>query len=183
MKKVILSIVDFFKNLFTAKKPIAKTAPTESERSKMREDEQELKDLFCKSENFETKDISKEITELVDESEPVIIKEFSSKKTPNTYSNTEKHDVTIAGETYSLTEKQLTFYTIIKEMQLASNKAVPGSVVARAFTQLKYSHLSLSELSKLPTWKCKLSSHNKTMKFLYNSGIVYKVDNGLKVLL
>jgi hypothetical protein len=183
MKKVILSIVDFFKNLFTAKKPIAKTAPTETELSKMREDEQELKDLFCKSENFETKDISKEITDLVDESEPVIIKEFSNHKARNSYSNTEKFDITIAGETYYLTEKQLAFYNIIRQIQLDSNKSVPGSVVAESFTRLKYFNLSESELNKLPKWKYKLSSHNKTMKFLYNSGIVYKVDNGLKVLL
>lgn len=171
MKKVVLSIIDLFKNLFTAKKKIAKVEVTftESELSKMREDEQELKDLFCKSENFETKDISSQIQDITTETDQVIIHEFIAVKE---WSNKRRNKITVAGKDYMLTDKQLFFYSLFAK----NDKPTHGNKVAREFVYHISDGYSDSKFKAIPKSKFKIFSHKETMAGLLKNGLLKEVS-------
>ena len=171
MKKVVLSIIDPFKNLFTAKKKIAKVEVTftESELSKMREDEQELKDLFCKSENFETKDISSQIQDVTTETDQVIVHEFIPVKE---WSNKRRNKITVASKDYMLTDKQLFFYSLFAK----NDKPTHGNKVAREFVYHISDGYSDSKFKAIPKSKFKIFSHKETMAGLLKNGLLKEVS-------
>ena len=175
MKKVVLSIIDLFKNLFTAKKKIAKVEVTftESERSKMEEKiQQELKDLFCKSENFETKDISSQIQDVTTETNQVIIHEFIAVKEWN---NKRRNKITVSGKDYMLTDKQLFFY-----LQFIKNdKPAHGNKIAREFVYHISDGYTDSKFKAIPKSKFKIFSHKETMAGLLKNGLLKEVSKNV----
>jgi len=173
MKRVVLTIVDFFKNLFTAKKKIAKVEVTftESEPSKLEEEvEQELKDLFCKSKDFETKDISLEIQDVTTETDQVIVHEYIQQS--KEWSNKKRNKITVANKDYMLTDKQLFFY-----VQFASSKQpLHGNKVAREFVYNISIGYSDDEFKAIPKNKFKIFSHKETMVGLLKNGLLKEVS-------
>lgn len=173
MKKVVLSIIDLFKNLFTAKKKIAKVEVTftESERSKLEQEvEQELKDLFCKSDNFETKDISSQIQDVTTETDQVIVHEYMP--LTKEWSNKRRNKITVAGKDYMLTDKQLFFYSLFAK----NDKPTHGNKIAREFVY----HISIgytdSKFKAIPKSKFKIFSHKETMAGLLKNGLLKEVS-------
>ena len=82
------------------------------------------------------------------------------------------------GETFELTEKQLLFYNIIKDIQ---EKATPlGDLILHNYLIEKYKYMSNIELRQLiQTTKPKLSAHNKTFKGMFKSGLLYRVSRNV----
>jgi len=91
-----------------------------------------------------------------------------------TFDPKQKFRLEILGTDYLLTEKQLMFYNTIKKYQ-TENDGIKGWKISYEFVKQKH-NLSDQDLAQLPKWKFKLSSHNKTMKYLLSSGIVYRVN-------
>ena len=179
MKKVILSVVDFFKSLFTAKKTIAKTAITESERSKLEQEvEQELKDLFCKSDNFETKDISSQIQDVTTETENVVIHEYVSNPI-KTYRNLKNNKITVNNKDYMLTDKQLFFYNQFKN----APDGLHGNKAAREFIYHISINYSDEKFKAIPKGKFKIGAHKMTIAGLLKTGLLKEVSKNFYVAL
>lgn len=179
MKKVILTIVDFFKNLFTAKKPVAKTTVTQTERSKIEEEvEQELKDLFCKSDNFETKDISSEIQDVTTETEKVIIRNYPLTQV-KTFKNIKNNEIVVNAKRYMLTDKQLFFYNQIKN----SKDGLHGNKAAREFIYNISMGYSDEKFKAIPKSRFKIGAHKMTVQGLLKMGLVKEASKNFYVAL
>jgi hypothetical protein len=70
------------------------------------------------------------------------------------------------GQTYSLTQKQFVFYTIIKNAKKAR-----GVDICKGFLEFK-NPTGVPE--NLPIWRYNLSSHKTTMAYLFKSGLIKK---------
>lgn len=77
------------------------------------------------------------------------------------------------GETFEVTEKQMLFYDIIKYAQ-EKQESVSGNLILEEFFRKKFSNLSIPELNKILS-KQTLSSHGKTTKGMFKSGLLIKV--------
>jgi len=70
------------------------------------------------------------------------------------------------GQTYSLTEKQFVFYTIIK-----NSKKARGVDICKGFLEFKN---PTGVPQNLPHWRYNLSSHKTTMAYLFKAGLIKK---------
>jgi hypothetical protein len=77
-----------------------------------------------------------------------------------------KFEVEKDGQTYSLTEKQFVFYTIIKNAKKAR-----GVDICKGFLEFKN---PTGVPQNLPYWRYNLSSHKTTMAYLFKSGLIKK---------
>jgi hypothetical protein len=100
------------------------------------------------------------------------INEMPEKKVKREFKQKIKHEVIIDGKTHSLTTKQYIFYRCVVTFQ--GPEDVSGKRIAREFLKIKY-NLSEGEVQKRPDWELRLTAHHKTMKYLLDSGIIYKV--------
>jgi hypothetical protein len=142
-----------------------------------------IKSLFVKKAKQESAPMQKQepvqVQETINWNEPI---EVPEKKM---FDGKTKQDLVVDGKTYHLTEKQMIFYNAIVKYQKQYSTGVLGWRIAYEFLKAKH-NLSENELGfendlkKLPKWKFSLSSHNKTMKYLINSGLVTKNNSFYK---
>ena len=125
---------------------------------------------FCKSKDFETKDISSQIQDVTTETDQVIVHEYIQQS--KEWSNKRRNKITVASKDYLLTDKQLFFY-----LQFASSQQpLHGNKVAREFVY----HISIGysddEFKAIPKNKFKIFSHKETMAGLLKNGLLKEVS-------
>lgn len=78
-----------------------------------------------------------------------------------------------SGETFELTEKQLIFYRIINTLQEIGEASSQN--ILWAYLKHKHSNLSHEEVNEIFKSQ-KFSSHNKTLKGMFKSGLLERVS-------
>ena len=157
MKKVFMSIGQWW---FRKKKGVEVTTPLETPTMKVVKPEpQEDKVEAILSGNApepQFMDI-KESSDMLQQEEPIQEK--------GSYEPL-KFVVEKEGQTYSLTEKQFVFYTIIK-----NSKKARGVDICKGFLEYKN---PTGVPDNLPHWRYSMSSHKPTMAYLFKSGLIKK---------
>jgi transglutaminase/protease-like cytokinesis protein 3 len=125
-----------------------------------------------KSENFW---ITKTDEELI--AEPEISKdllELQDQKVESIYTISKDRALIISsGERFELTEKQLVFYNIIRELQEKGQAS--SSNILKAYLNRRFNNLPTLEIENM-TRKQNLSSHGKTLKGMFKSGLLERIS-------
>lgn len=159
MKKIFFKL-GLWATSFLFNRKSKKEAQLESvlDENKIQEDfENEVNDSAFKNENENTeKEVLK--NEMI----------FYTKKSKSLFIST--------GEEFQLTEKQLIFYNIIKGLQGVYGFASSHDIL-RSFLNEKYGVLSNDEFKDIiAKTNQKLSSHGKTMKGMFKSGLLERIS-------